>query len=186
MKKTPVSSYRGSWPQSHCSEDYDMSTRRNDKPLVFVASTTAFQAVLLQIVVVLFFRAHPYGTELHHQHDNNQHERVHFLALFWFADLDVKGGHSWRNQRSIMHVRHAVFHTSASRRQSLYFIPWQMPLVCIMIKCISYEPPTSTGFRCPYWIRPCLLSYLLRFALMQFVKASVAINLHQIDGCLRH
>ena len=114
MKKTPGSSYRGSWPQSHCSEDYDMSTRRNDKPLVFVASTTAFQAVLLQIVVVLFFRAHPYGTELHHQHDNNQHERVHFLALFWFADLDMNGGHSWRNHRSIMHVRHAVFHTSAS------------------------------------------------------------------------
>ena len=114
MKKTPVSSYRGSWPQSHCSEDYDMSIRRNDKPLVFVASTTAFQAVLLQIVVVLFFRAHPYGTELHHQNGNNQHERVHFLALFWFAGLDRNGGHSWRNHRSVMHVRHAVFHTSAS------------------------------------------------------------------------
>ena len=185
MKKTPVSSYRGSWPQSHCSEDYDMSTRRNDKPLVFVAVITAFQAVLLQIVVVLFFRAHPYGTELHHQHDNNQHERVHFLALFWFAGLDRNGGHPWRNQRSIMHVRHAVFHTSASD---------DSPSISSLDKCpcLHYDQvyfiwtPHKCGFRCPYWIRPCLLSYLLRFALMKFVKASVAINLHQLDGCLRH
>ena len=179
MKKTPGSSYRGSWPQSHCSEDYDMSIRRNDKPLVFVASTTAFQTVLLQIVVVLFFRAHPYGTELHHQHDNNQHERVHFLALFWFAGLDRNGGHPWRNQRSIMHVRHAVFHTSASRRQSLYFIPWQMPLVCIMIKCISYEPPTSavldvlTGSD-PVFSPTCFV--LLWYNLWKRVLLSTSIN----------